>query len=185
MFDSQDSGNVSYGVEVDGQRFFVKTAGHPGDRTARLDHSRRVAALRNAVRVARSCAHPVLATFRGVVESPEGPLLVYDWVDGEQLGHAWRSSGSAFRRLRARGVPTICGVVERILAVHRALAGCRWIAVDLYFGSLLYDMTSDRLTLVDVDLYAPGPFRNSMGRMFGSSSLMAPEEFERLSARQN
>ena len=29
-FDKQDSGNISFGVEIAGQRYFVKTAGAPG-----------------------------------------------------------------------------------------------------------------------------------------------------------
>ncbi len=45
--------------------------------------------------------------------------------------------------------------------------------------TLLYDTPNDRITLIDTDLYVPGPFTNEMGRMLGSSSLMAPEEFER------
>ena len=31
VFDEQDSGNVSYGVEVGGERWFVKCAGDPAD----------------------------------------------------------------------------------------------------------------------------------------------------------
>ncbi|MCZ6680279.1 MAG: serine/threonine protein kinase, partial [Candidatus Poribacteria bacterium] len=34
------------------------------------------------------------------------------------------------------------------------------------------------LHVVDLDCYRQGPFTNEMGRMFGSSRFMAPEEFE-------
>ena len=53
---SHDSGNLSYGVSTGGERFFVKTPGAPSD-PAFLSHSERVAALRNAVELARSCSH--------------------------------------------------------------------------------------------------------------------------------
>ena len=33
--------------------------------------------------------------------------------------------------------------------------------------------------VVDLDSYRDGPFTNDMGRMFGSSRFMAPEEYER------
>src|SRR5690554_4606360 len=82
---TQDSGNVSYGVEVDGERYFIKTAGDPADRRPRLTHPERVSLLRNAARLARSCSHPALPRLFRVIESPIGPMLVYEWVDGELL----------------------------------------------------------------------------------------------------
>ena len=82
---TQDSGNLSYGIEVGADRFFVKTAGIPGDPLPRLDHPARVALLRNAVRLNRSVQHPLLPTLHNVIESPDGPLLVYPWLDGELL----------------------------------------------------------------------------------------------------
>jgi serine/threonine-protein kinase len=32
--------------------------------------------------------------------------------------------------------------------------------------------------VIDLDMYRLGPFRNEVGRMYGSSQFMAPEEFE-------
>src|SRR5688572_28558894 len=104
VFDAQDSGNVSYGVEVAGQKYFVKTAGDPANRSCVLDHAARVALLRNAVDVARSCTHRCLPALQRVIESPAGPLLVYDWIAGELVGvpRARRDDPtSAYQRLRA------------------------------------------------------------------------------------
>ncbi len=87
VFDAQvqDSGNVSYGVQVGQQRFFVKTAGDPNDPRPFLPHGERVALLRNAVRVRRSSSHRALPLLHNVIESAHGPLLVYSWVEGELL----------------------------------------------------------------------------------------------------
>src|SRR5262245_22131549 len=79
---TQDSGNVSYGIEVAGHRYFVKTAGAPDDPRPVLDHAARVALLRNAVSLHESCRHPLLPRLYRVIESPSGPLLVYEWLDG-------------------------------------------------------------------------------------------------------
>ena len=54
---TQDSGNISYGVKVDQQRFFVKTGGKPVDPRPFLSHEQRVALLRYATRLRRSCDH--------------------------------------------------------------------------------------------------------------------------------
>lgn len=83
---TQDSGNVSYGVKIGAERYFVKTAGRPDDPRPFLNHAIRVALLRNAVRLPESCHHPTLPRLYRVIESPSGPLLVYQWLDGELLG---------------------------------------------------------------------------------------------------
>ena len=81
---TQDSGNVSYGVQIGQERYFVKTAGEPQVK-AYFDHAARVELLHNAVRLYESCPDPPLSRLHGVVDSPHGPLLVYDWCSGELL----------------------------------------------------------------------------------------------------
>ena len=44
---------------------------------------------------------------------------------------------------------------------------------------MIYDFDRGAPHLVDLDNYQPGPFVNDMGRMFGSTRFMAPEEFAR------
>src|SRR5687768_13837442 len=87
VFDrTQDSGNVSYGVRVGDARFFVKTAGLPEDTASYLRHPERVPLLRNAVRLRQSCSHSSLPALHHVIVSLAGPLLVYEWVEGELIG---------------------------------------------------------------------------------------------------
>ena len=51
--------------------------------------------------------------------------------------------------------------------------------MDFYDGSFVYDFDGHALHVVDVDHYHAGAFINEMGRMFGSTRFMAPEEFQR------
>ena len=183
VFDAttQDSGNVSYGARVGEERFFIKTAGSPGDGTAVLRHDERVALLRNAVRLARSVCDPALPALRNVVESAEGPLLVYDWVDGELVGTpaARRSDpDSPFARFRSLDPAERAAALDAVFRLHVKLAVRGWIASDFYDGSLIYDFARRRIHVVDLDSYRDAPFSNDMGRMFGSTRFMAPEEFE-------
>ena len=62
--ETQDSGNVAYGVETPGERFFVKTAGALDDTRAPLPYEERVELLRNAIRFARKFSHPALVPLR-------------------------------------------------------------------------------------------------------------------------
>ena len=68
---TQDSGNISYGVQIQQGRYFVKTAGHPDDPNPFLSHAERVSLLRNAIRLRRSCGHRTLLCLHQVIESPE------------------------------------------------------------------------------------------------------------------
>ena len=161
---------MSYGVEVDGWRYFVKTAGRPDDRS-NLDHSGRVSLLRNAVRLAKSSNHRTLAKLHQVVQSTWGPMLVYDWVEGELIG-------SCLDRVRSLSAREVTQLLTEVYALHRELSGLGWIANDFYDGAMIYDFQRRRVHVIDLDSYHMGSFTNRMGRMFGSPRFMAPEEFE-------
>src|SRR5262249_6056784 len=80
---TQDSGNISYGVQIGAERYFVKTAGHPDDPQPPLKYPDRVALLRNAIQLCRTVNHSAMPELYNVIESPVGPLLIYQWMNGE------------------------------------------------------------------------------------------------------
>jgi serine/threonine-protein kinase len=178
---TQDSGNISYGVLVGDMRFFVKTAGMPENSKAHLSHERRVALLRNAVSFRRHLDHHALPELLNVIEAPHGPMLVHEWVPGELLG-VERSRrvdpASAFQRFRALPFSDLLTGLNVIFDFQRSAAELGWVAVDFYDGSMIYDFATQTLRLIDPDHYRDRPFTNEMGRMFGSSRFMAPEEFK-------
>jgi len=179
---TQDSGNVSYGVFAGAQRLFVKTAGIPNDPKAFLSHRRRVALLKNAVSFRRRVEHHSLPKLLNVIESPLGPMLVYEWVPGELIGveRSQRTNPtSSFQRFRALPTARLLGALDVVFDFHRRVAELGWVAVDFYDGAMIYDFRDQSLHLIDLDLYRDQPFTNDMGRMFGSTRFMAPEEFER------
>ena len=168
---TQDSGNISFGVEIDGERYFVKTAGLDDDDSPYLDHAARVETLRNAARLAQSCDHSTLPPLRQVIESPNGPMLFYDWVEGELVRNA-------LAQIRCLPVGEIVDLLNDVYDLHAELAKLGWIANDFYDGSMIYDFHRRKVHAVDLDTYHLGPFTNTMGRMFGSKRFMAPEEFQ-------
>ena len=179
---TQDSGNISYGVQAAQGCYFVKTAGHPDDPNPFLSHSERVSLLRNAIRLRRSCEHRTLPCLYQVIESPNGPLLVYQWADGEliRVDAGMRNDPrSTFQRFRRLPSHEIIRALDLVYELHHQLAQLGWIAGDFYDGCMIYDFDHQELHIVDLDNYCEAPFINEMGRMFGSSRFMAPEEFER------
>ena len=178
---TQDSGNISYGIDEAGHRYFVKTAGLPTAARPFLTFDARVELLRNAARLHRRVRHPVLVPLRNIIESRDGPMLVFDWVPGELLG-APRESRSdpstAHVRFRQLPVERILAALDDVIELHRVLASAGYLAVDFYDGCLLYDFETSQIHAIDLDNYHAGRFVNGMGRMFGSTRFMAPEEFE-------
>ena len=181
---TQDSGNVSWIVATETGEFFAKSAGPmvpvaAGRPAPYFDHAGRVQLLRNAVEVAASCNHRSLARLRNVVETRDGPVLVYDRAPGELIAtprNQRNDPASPYRRFASLPAERHVPIIRELFDAHVALAAAGWIACDLYDGCLIVDFASDRLTLIDLDTYVRGPFLNTMGRMFGSDRYMAPEE---------
>jgi len=172
---TQDSGNISYGVRVEDQRFFIKTT--DPDIEAYCDSATRIELLYNAAMLNGNCDHPTLPTLHRIVESAQGPMLVYDWVDGELLRRKQDRTHSAHERFRQLPIDQILTVLDTIYELHDQLVSEGWIAVDFYDGCAMYNFDDQVVHIVDLDLYHRGPFTNRMGRLFGSTRFMAPEEF--------
>jgi serine/threonine protein kinase, bacterial len=178
---TQDSGNISYGVLAGARRFFVKTAGMPENSKAHLSHEQRVELLRNAVSFRRSVDHHSFPELLNVIDSPHGPMLVYEWIPGELIGveRSRRADPtSPFQRFRALPSSDLLTGLNVVFDLHRSAAELGWVAVDFYDGAMIYDFATKALRLIDLDNYRDRPFTNEMGRMFGSTRFMAPEEFE-------
>lgn len=183
VFDSrtQDSGNVSFGLEAAGQRWFVKTAGDPDGAQAFLPHAARVNLLLNAADIAETIRHPALPGYHGLIETRWGPGLIYDWVPGEVLGGPLARKDDPdgpFQRFLGLAPAALSAALGRVIDLHRLLAAEGWVACDVYDGGLMHDFDGHQTWVIDLDLYRRGAFTNEMGRMFGSTRFMAPEEFE-------
>ncbi|NXY93912.1 serine/threonine protein kinase [Streptomyces sp. BR123] len=175
-FADQDSGCVSYGVLVDGRRWFVKSASTPAA----------VSSLRRAVSVHQAVSHPVITPLLHSITTDEGLVLVYPWVPGEVLYHPTRSRsggrtapGNPMARFRRLPLPDVHAALDAVLGAHLAVEAAGLVAVDLYDGCMLYDFDERRMRLCDLDEYRQGPFTLDADRLPASSRYMAPEEFVR------
>jgi serine/threonine-protein kinase len=68
--------------------------------------------------------------------------------------------------------------LDCIFSFHLNVEKKGYVAVDFYDGSILYDFDSNTTKICDIDLYQKSSFINNMGRLWGSSRFMSPEEFE-------
>lgn len=172
VLDQQDSGNLCLGIEGPAGRVFVKYAGAS---TVRYDGAvgTAVANLRRSAEVYRALAHPTLVTLREAVDIGAGHALVFDWTDATPVGRQYERS----HVVRSLSLPARADAVRQILDFHVHAAERGWVAIDLYDGSVMLDADSGRVTLCDLDFYEHGPTTNRMGRMWGSTRFMSPEEY--------
>ncbi|MFS0727678.1 serine/threonine protein kinase [Paenibacillus sp. 1P07SE] len=186
VFDQQDSGNISFGVEKQGQRLFVKAAGL---RTQAYEGETMdaVTRLRHAIPVYEELRHPGLIKL--VDHFPVGTssyAAVFDWFEGECLHPHWSfpppakydDPRSPFYRFKKLPVARRIEALERILQFHQHVEDKGYVAIDFYDGSILYNFSTHETMICDIDLYAGKPFYNTMGRLWGSSRFMSPEEYE-------
>lgn len=173
IFDDQDSGNICFGVEHEGERLFVKFAGAPTDRCPGSPREA-VANLRAAPPLYQALAHDALVRFVRAEEVGGGFAMLFDWCPGVGVGRMYPASHKRFMALDAG---------ERLSAFHQVLAFFEhvalrgYVAIDIYDGSLLYDFETRRVTICDIDCFRRSPCVNDRGRMPGSSRFMSPEEF--------
>lgn len=174
IFDDQDSGNICFGVEKEGEKFFVKYAGSPTeayDGTAQDAINR----LKSIPTIYKDLRHPNLIQLIDTEKIADGFSVIFKWADGECMGRMYITAHRKFMNLP---VKVRCNVFQDILNFLDFIHSKGYIALDFYDGSIMYDFKSERTTICDIDLFRKKPCINDMGRMWGSSKFMSPEEFE-------
>ncbi|BBH24403.1 serine/threonine protein kinase [Paenibacillus baekrokdamisoli] len=184
VFDQQDSGNISFGVEKDGDRRFIKYAGAKPLHFAGDKHNA-IQSLRDAVHLYDELSHPCLIELIDHFEIGSGYAAVFKWFEGESLHAHWsypppakyNNPASPYYRFRQLTVEQRIVSLANIYSFHVDVENRGWVAVDFYDGSLICDFKSNETKICDIDLYQRKPFINTMGRLWGSSRFMSPEEF--------
>lgn len=174
IYDDQDSGNICFGVENEGNKYFIKYAGAPTDRYNGRQKDA-VTRLKTTVAVYKDLAHTNLIKFIKAEEIGGGFAVVFEWTDGECMGRMYPLSRRKFLKMHYN---TRLQVFDDILAFHANVIHKGYVAIDFYDGSIMYDFAAKKTIICDIDFYSKMPYTNNMGRMWGSSRFMSPEEFE-------
>jgi aminoglycoside phosphotransferase (APT) family kinase protein len=174
VYDDQDSGNICFGVKDGDERYFIKFAGAP---TARYEGKpeEAIAGLKAGTRVYHDLEHPHLIRLIRTEETGGGFAAIFEWTDGVCMGKMYPLSREEFLQMPDS---TRLDVFSDILDFHIHVKEQGYVAIDFYDGSILYDFQKEKTLICDIDIYSKRPYTNEMGRMWGSSRFMSPEEFE-------
>lgn len=186
VFDQQDSGNISFGVRNNKQKYFVKYAGaKPVNFNGQPDQA--ISALKKSVSIYQNLKHPTLINFKNAFSTESGYAVVFDWFDGECLHPHWKFGSrekytnpkSPFYCFKQLDLEEKLKVLDRIFAFHVFVEAKNYVAVDFYDGSLLYNFENNEIKICDIDFYRHYPAINDIGKNFwGSDRFKAPEEYE-------
>ena len=127
------------------------------------------------IAIAGANLHPAIVPLRQNISLTDGVLLIYDRVSGESLGST--EARKRFQRLPlAERVQAFTAICEALTAICEA----GFMIVDWYEGNMMYDFAARQIGLFDWELCRKGKgFTLEMENNYGSSRLMAPEEFLR------
>jgi len=173
VLDSQDSGNICFGLSDGDKKYFVKFAGAPTIH-ANISASEAIANLKSVVPIYRDLAHPNLVNLINTEEIGGGFAAIFEWTSAICMGQQYPEQ---HRQFMALPLTIRIKIFEDIMAFHAHVAAKGYVAIDFYAGSIMYSPIGDKTIICDIDFYAKKPYVNQMGRLWGSSSFMSPEEF--------
>jgi len=171
--DDQDSGNLCFGIADGENKYFIKFAGAPAERAC-VSVEEAIANLKRTIPIYEDLAHPTLIKYIKSEDIGGGFAMVFEWIDAECPHPMYPLSRKKFMRLP---IARLVKIFEDILDFHVYVAAKNYVAIDFYDGGILYDFGNDKTAVCDIDLYKKAPYVNRMGRMWGSSKFMSPEEF--------
>ena len=174
VFDDQDSGNICFGTEKNGERYFIKFAGAPTEQYSGKPENA-VTRLKATLPVYQALKSPNLIEFVKAEDIGSGFAMVFKWADGECMGRMYPASHRRFMQMDAEAK---LKVFRDILSFFEYVALQKYVALDFYDSSILYDFESRKTTICDIDFFRKMPCTNDMGRMWGSSRFMSQEEFD-------
>ena len=174
VYDDQDSGNICFGTEKDGQRYFVKFAGAPTEQY-NGDPTDAISRLKATLSIYSELKHENLIDCIEAEDIGGGFAMVFKWADGDCMG---RMYPAAHRRFMQLPVENRLAVFSDILNFFEYLVSQSYVAIDFYDGSILYDFENRKTTVCDIDFFRKQPCINDMGHMWGSSLFQSPEEYQ-------
>lgn len=171
VFDDQDSGNICFGVAKGDNKYFIKFAGASTEQYKGKPEDA-VDRLKATVPIYRDLAHPNLIKLIKAEEVGGGFAVVFEWVDAVCAQRMYPADYKIFRQLSHQIKHHI---FEEIMAFHAYVAEKKYVAIDFYDGSIMWDSYNQKAIICDIDFYQKSPY---IGRkdLWGSSRFVSPEE---------
>jgi len=174
VFDKPTSGNLCFGVEKAGKRYFLKFAGaETVNYSDVLTVEDAILRLKYTVPKYKDLHHPLLINQIDAEEIGGGFITVFDWFDRESCGYPQKEACKKFMALPNKEKQRI---YEGILEFHAHVAERGYVAIDFNDQATLYNFDNGNFAICDIDFYTRQCYMSHKGAVWGDPSLKSPEE---------
>ncbi len=186
VVDETGSGCVCIGMEDADKKYFCKIAG-VNTVEADVSPTESVELLKKAVLLYPDLEHPNLIKLIEAYDYKQFYVAVFEWAEGECLFDHWNfekytadvSIKSPKEKFKELPIHTRLMAIDVLFSFLKSVNEKGYVAVDFYDGSIMYDFTTDKTILCDIDLFRKAPVINDKGiEWFGTKRLKAPEEYD-------
>ena len=185
VVDETGSGCICIGMEDAERKYFCKIAG-VNTVEAEVSQKESVEILKEAVHLYYDLAHPNLIKIIEEYDYDQFYVVVFEWASGECLFDHWNfetyqrdtTIKSPKEKFKELPVGKKLKAVEVLFSFLQNVNQKGYVAVDFYDGSIMYDFSTDTITICDIDFFKKAPVVNDKGiEWFGTKRLKAPEEY--------
>ena len=185
VVDETGSGCICIGMKKADKKYFCKIAG-VNTIEAVVSPRESIDILKKAVPLYHDLEHPNLVKIIEEYDYNQFYVVVFEWTNGECLFDHWNfekyqkdsSIKSPKEKFKKLPVSKKLPVIDILFSFLKNVNKKGYVAVDFYDGSIMYDFSSDKTTICDIDFFKKAPVINDKGtEWFGTKRLKAPEEY--------
>lgn len=186
VIDETGSGCISFGVQKDNKKYFIKIAGAKTVE-AEISEQYSIDLLKDAVEKYKNIHHQNLIKYIDSFDINEFFAVIFEYADGECLFDHWNFEKykndstliTPIQKFKKLEISKRLDVVYKLFSFFETFINAGYVAVDFYDSSIIYNFEKDEATFCDIDLFRKLPTKNDLGKdYYGTKRLKAPEENE-------
>ncbi len=186
VIDETGSGCISFGVQKDNKKYFIKIAGAKTVE-AEISEQESIDLLKDAVEKYKNIHHQNLIKYIDSFDINEFFAVIFEYADGECLFDHWNFEKykndstliTPIQKFKKLEISKRLDVVYKLFSFFETFINAGYVAVDFYDSSIIYNFEKDEVTFCDIDLFRKLPTKNDLGKdYYGTKRLKAPEENE-------
>lgn len=186
VIDETGSGCISFGVQKDNKKYFIKIAGAKTVE-AEISEQDSIDLLKDAVEKYKNIHHQNLIKYIDSFDINEFFAVIFEYADGECLFDHWNFEKykndstliTPIQKFKKLEISKRLDVVYKLFSFFETFINAGYVAVDFYDSSIIYNFEKDEATFCDIDLLRKLPTKNDLGKdYYGTKRLKAPEENE-------
>ena len=186
VIDETGSGCISFGVQKDNKKYFIKIAGAKTVE-AEISEQDSIDLLKDAVEKYKNIHHQNLIKYVDSFDINEFFAVIFEYADGECLFDHWNFEKykndstliTPIQKFKKLEISKRIDAVYKLFSFFETFINAGYVAVDFYDSSIIYNFEKDEATFCDIDLFRKLPTKNDLGKdYYGTKRLKAPEENE-------